>query len=165
MKIQLQTLLKNKLTKIGLGILLCWVVAAVGGLATASSVGDWYVDLKKPFFTPPGWVFGPAWSLLYTLMGISMGLFWHKAAPKGLHKLGLSVFGIQLLLNCLWSVLFFGLRSPLLGMFDIIVLWIFILITILLFKRQHTLASYLLWPYLAWVTFASALNISIWWLN
>lgn len=130
-----------------------------GSIATASSVKTWYkTDVVKSFLNPPSWVFGPVWTLLFLLMGIALYLVWNK-------KNNLFWFWIQLILNTLWSFLFFGLRSPTLAFYEIIVLWLTILMTIIRFNRYSKLAAKLLWPYLAWVSFASFLNYSIMILN
>jgi translocator protein len=131
----------------------------LGGLFTASSVKTWYLtDLIKPSFNPPSWVFAPVWTLLFFLMGISLYLVWNK-------KNNLFWFWLQLILNFFWSVLFFGLHSPTLAFYEIIVLWFAIFMTIIKFKKYHKTASVLLWPYLSWVSFAAFLNYSIMILN
>jgi len=130
-----------------------------GSIATASSVKTWYVtEVVKSRLNPPSWVFAPVWTLLFLLMGISLYRVWQK---KG----DLFWFWTQLLLNIIWSFLFFGFRSPTLAFYEILILWVVILITIVKFKKVDLLASKLLWPYLAWVSFASILNYSIMILN
>lgn len=150
-------------------LLVCQLTGALGALSTASSVGTWYMTLNKPFFNPPGWLFGPVWTLLYLLMGIALYLIWNsKAADKDaedLKKAALRLFGLQLLLNATWSFSFFGLQSPLLGIINILILLIFIIFTIRAFSKINQTASKLLWPYLAWVSFASILNAAIFYLN
>jgi len=150
-------------------LLICQLSGALGGLATASSVGTWYKTLNKPFFNPPGWVFGPVWTLLYLLMGIALYLIWNSKAEdkdaEDLKKSALRLFGLQLLLNATWSFSFFGLQSPLVGLINILVLLIFILFTIRAFSKINLTTSKLLWPYLAWVSFASLLNAAIYFLN
>lgn len=126
---------------------------------------SWYNTLNKPFFTPPSWLFGPAWTILYVLMAISAVLIWKKGLQKKEVKNALKLFGIQLVLNLIWSPIFFGLHNIFLGLVIIIVMWIFILKTIQAFAKVNKLASYLLYPYLAWVTFATVLNFSVWILN
>jgi len=127
----------------------------LGSIATYSSVKSWYLtDLIKPSFNPPSWIFGPVWTLLFFLMGIALYLVWIK-------KNNLFWFWVQLFLNILWSFLFFGLHSPLLALFEIIILWFAILITIIKFWSFNKKASLLLFPYLVWVGFASFLNFSI----
>jgi benzodiazapine receptor len=125
----------------------------------------WYSTLSKPFFTPPSWLFGPAWTVLYILMAISAFLVWKKGFEKKQVKSALKLFAIQLVLNLSWSPVFFGAHNPLLALVIIVVMWIFILKTILAFGKIDKIASYLLYPYIAWVSFASILNFSIWILN
>lgn len=145
--------------KLIISILITQGSGLFGSLATASSVKTWYVtDVVKSRLNPPSWVFAPVWTLLFLLMGISLYRIWQK---KG----DLFWFWTQLLLNIIWSYLFFGFRSPTLAFYEILVLWLTILITIVKFKKVDLLASRLLWPYLAWVTFASILNYTIMVLN
>lgn len=139
------------------------IAGGLGAFFTISSVQSWYLTINKPFFNPPSWVFGPTWTLLYVLMGISCFLIWKTAHPQ--RNKFLSLFAIQLVLNAFWSPAFFGMQSPTLGLLVIIPLWTMILICILEFKKSSPLASKLMVPYLIWVSFASVLNISIWWLN
>ena len=136
----------------------------VGGLATASSVTTWYTTLAKPAWTPPGWLFGPVWTLLYVLMGIAAWLVWRRA-EEGRARCPLLLFALQLLLNAGWSFLFFGLRSPGLALIEILLLWIAIAATLWAFARVRGGAARLLVPYLAWVSFAAALNLAIWRMN
>ena len=145
--------------KLIISILITQGSGLFGSLATASSVKTWYVtDVVKSRLNPPSWVFAPVWTLLFLLMGISLYRIWQK---KG----DLFWFWTQLLLNIIWSYLFFGFRSPTLAFYEILVLWLTILITIVKFKKVDLLASRLLWPYLVWVTFASILNYTIMVLN
>jgi benzodiazapine receptor len=146
-------------------ILLCEAAGIIGSLFTFSEIPGWYATLVKPSFSPPNWVFGPVWTLLYALMGISLYLIWKKGQEKIDVKLPLAIFGIQLFLNFLWSILFFGMHSPLFGLICIIFLWLSIAATILLFYKISKNAAYLLTPYILWVSFASILNASIWMLN
>lgn len=132
-----------------------------GSIFTRATVSTWYITLQKPFFNPPGWVFGPVWFILYTLMGISAYLVFQKGWKNKEVRIALYIFGIQLMLNALWSFLFFGLKSPLHAFFDIIVLWFAILLTIVYFYKVNKTATYLLIPYVLWVSFAAFLNISI----
>lgn len=140
---------------------ICLLVGALGGLATAKSVVEWYPTLNKPSWTPPSWVFGPVWTLLYIMMGIAAWLVWRKGDAKG----ALILFFGQLLFNLAWSVLFFGARSPVLGLVDIAFLWLAVAATIFAFALKSRPAAFLLVPYLAWVSFASALNLAIVMLN
>lgn len=142
-------------------IVLCLAVGAIGGWATAQSVTDWYPTLVKPSWTPPNWLFAPVWTLLYIIMAIAAWLVWRSGNARG----ALLLFGAQLLLNLAWSILFFGARSPGLGLANIAILWIAIAATIFAFALRSRLAAFLMVPYLAWVSFASALNASIWMAN
>ena len=138
---------------------------AVGSLATAKTIPTWYRGLAKPSFNPPEWLFGPAWTLLYLLMAVAAFLVWKQGFGAPGVKLALAVFLVQLVLNALWSVFFFGLRSPLAGLVDIVVLWLAILATIVFFFRISLPAGILLLPYIAWVSFAAVLNAAILRLN
>ena len=158
----------NKLpliAKIVIAVVVCAGIGALSGIATANSVNDWYLTLNKPPFNPPNWLFAPAWTLLYTLMGIAAALVWHKGLDNPLVKSALGIFAIQLALNALWSILFFGMQNPTIALVEIIILWGMILWTILKFNKVNKTAGWLLVPYLAWVTFATVLNASIVYLN
>jgi tryptophan-rich sensory protein len=139
-------------------------VGFVGGLATASSVDSWYQSLDKPSWTPPDMLFGPVWTVLYILMGIAAWLVWKRAGDRMIHR-PLAFYALQLLLNACWSFIFFGLRNPGAALIEIFFLWAAIVITITLFARVDRKAAWLLAPYLAWVSFAVALNFAIWRLN
>lgn len=130
---------------------------------TARSVRTWYVDLAKPWFNPPGWVFGPVWTILYAMMGLALYHVWKEDAEG--KSPAVILFFVQLLFNAAWSFIFFGARSIFIAFIEITVLWLFILATLFLFWRISTTAVYLLVPYLLWVTFAALLNYSIWKLN
>lgn len=151
--------------KLIISILICLSIGFIGSFFTASSVSTWYVTLNKPVFNPPGYLFAPVWTILYIMMGISLYLVWNKGLKDKTSKTGLILFGIQLILNFLWSVLFFGLKSPLIAFIEIILLWFFILLTMIYFYKISKLSSYLLIPYILWVSFASVLNFSIYYLN
>jgi len=151
--------------KLVVSIVACLAAGAIGSVFTRSAIPTWYATLEKPFFTPPNWLFAPAWTLLYILMGIAAFLVWRKGLKNRGVRIALIVFLIQLVLNALWSVVFFGLESPLYGLIVISILWIAILVTIIKFFRISRVASVLMWPYLLWVTFAAGLNASIWLLN
>jgi len=129
------------------------------------AIPTWYQGLAKPPFNPPEWLFGPAWTLLYLLMAVAAWLVWKQGIGAAGVKLALAVFLTQLVLNALWSVFFFGLRSPLAGLVDIVVLWLTILATIVFFFRVSVPAGVLLLPYIAWVSFAAILNAAILRLN
>lgn len=144
-------------------ILICVGMGFLGSLATTPSINTWYVTLNKPVFNPPNWLFAPVWTILFICMGISLYLVWQSKIKN--KSLSLTYFYIQLILNLLWSFIFFTLHNPLFAFIEIIILWIFILLTIIGFYRISKPASLLLWPYLLWVTFASILNFSIYILN
>jgi len=148
-----------------ISIAVCLSAGIVGSLFTKTGPGSWYETINKPAFNPPGWVFGPVWTLLFILMGISLFLVWKAGSEKRDVKLALSFFGLQLMLNILWSALFFGIESPGLAFIEILILWSAILGNITIFYRISRTASALLVPYLFWVTFASILNVTIWFLN
>jgi len=153
------------LIKLIVSILVCQFVGFLGSLVTKPAIPTWYTELSKPAYRPPDWVFGPVWITLYLLMGISVFLIWRMGFSSSQVRLALSAFLIQLILNGLWSFLFFGLKSPFLGLVDLILLWIFIMITMITFAKLSQLAAFLLVPYIAWVTFALLLNFSIWQMN
>lgn len=155
----------GKLTKIALMIALCVGAGVMAGVATQSGVNDWYPTIEKPTFNPPSWVFAPVWTILYILMGIAAGLVWHRHGRVEGARKALIFFFIQLALNILWSFLFFKLENPFLALIEIILLWLMIWETIVVFKRVSSRAANLMWPYLLWVSFATILNGSIWWLN
>lgn len=146
-------------------IVVCNLGGIIGALVTTTGEGSWYAAIEKPPFNPPGFVFGPVWTTLYILMGISLYLVWMEGTGRRDVRLALTVFFIQLGLNTLWTFLFFGLQSPFLGLVEILILWIFILATIVVFYPINKTAAFLLVPYLAWVTFAAFLTCSIWILN
>ncbi|MEM7454760.1 MAG: TspO/MBR family protein [Planctomycetota bacterium] len=145
-------------------IAVCFAAGAVGGFATSSSVNGWYVDLAKPSWNPPGWIFGPVWFTLYVMMGTSLWLVW-RGASFDQNRFAIGWFGFHLVLNSLWSILFFGMRQPGWAFGEIILLWISIVVSMLLFKRFSGVAVALLVPYLCWVSFASVLNYTIWQMN
>jgi len=151
----------KKIWKLIISLLLPFLVSAVGGFFTSSSVSTWYVELQKPSFNPPNWVFGPVWTILYLLMGIALYLVWIKKYDKK----AFAAFGVQLFLNMMWSIFFFGMQMPLLAFIEIILLWTAILIAIVYFYRIRKLSAYLLIPYLLWVSFAAVLNFFIFYLN
>ena len=132
---------------------------------TADSLGNWYTNLNKPAFNPPNWIFGPVWTTLYIMMGVSAFLVWQKGLDKKPVRLALVCFVVQLIFNALWTPLFFGLRSPLLGLADIILLLAAIIVTVFYFFKISAPAGLLLIPYLLWVSFATVLNASLYLLN
>ena len=152
----------NKWIKLIVSILICQIAGIIGSIFTTPSITTWYADLQQPAFSPPNWVFGPVWITLYTLMGISLYLVWNK---KNNVKIPLTLFFIQLILNSIWSIIFFGLQNPFYALIEIIILWITILLTIISFYKISKKASLLLLPYIIWVTVATTLNYYIWILN
>jgi benzodiazapine receptor len=145
-------------------VVLCLASGGIGSIFTASSVKTWYPTLKKPTWTPPRWIFGPVWTTLYILMAVAAWLVlrtagWHAA------QAAMIVFFGQLFLNTIWSILFFGLKNPGAAFSEIVLLWLAILATIVLFFQQRALGGWLMLPYLGWVTYAAALNFTIWRLN
>jgi len=146
-------------------VLFCIIIGSIGSLVTITGPDSWYAGLAKPFFTPPGWVFGPVWITLFTLMGIALYRVWQSGTEQPDVRRALAIFGVQFLFNVSWSFLFFGLRSPLLGLINILLLWLMIAATIAAFYRVDRTAAYLLVPYIAWVTLATALNGSIYLMN
>lgn len=142
---------------------LCFAAAAAGSVATAASVGDWYPTLIKPAWTPPGWVFGPVWTVLYAAMAVAAWLVWRSSTA--VRESALMLFALQLALNVAWSWLFFGFKRIDLALVEILVLWAAIAVTIAAFARARVAAAWLLMPYLAWVSFAAVLNAALLGLN
>lgn len=140
-----------------------FVAAAIGGLFTASNIASWYDLLVQPSWTPPSWVFGPVWTVLYLLMGIAAFLVWRTG--KSERNFAISIFFAHLVVNALWSVTFFGLHATKTALFIIVVLWLMIVWLMVLFARQSRVAAWLLAPYLLWVTYAATLNLGIVLLN
>ena len=140
---------------------LSFTAAAIGGFFLP---GEWYARMQRPAWNPPNWIFGPVWTALYTMMAVAAWFVW-KRGGFAAQLIALSLFLLQLLINALWSPLFFGLRNSALAFVDIVLLWLALLATVVAFWKVRPLAGALLVPYLAWVTFASALNFAIWRLN
>ena len=155
----------NNFFKCIISIILVEGVGIISGVLTNTSVTTWYSNLEKSNLNPPAWIFGPVWTILYFLMAVAAFLVWKKGFQKKGVKIALSTFIFQLLLNFLWSIFFFGLHNPLLALIDIVLLWLAILGTMVLFYKISRPAMYLLLPYLLWVSFASYLNYTIWILN
>ncbi len=147
-----------------ISVLICFGAAGLGSLFTTPSVGGWYKTLSKPTWTPPNWVFGPVWSLLYLGMAIAAWLVWRSAGISGA-KLPLAFFALQLAMNVSWSAIFFSAHMPSFAFAEIVLLWLVILATIVAFWPVSRAAGWLMLPYLLWVAFAAALNSSIWRLN
>jgi len=154
---------KNRITKLIFSILICQLAGLVGSIFTFSSIPTWYTALNKPAFSPPNWAFGPAWLTLYTLMGISLYL----VLIKGFNKVkdAVKIFSIQLILNAFWSIIFFGFRNPFIALIEILALWYSIVFTMFSFYKISRMATYLLIPYILWVSFAMVLNYYVWILN
>lgn len=164
--------LKRQILALALFLGACFAVAAIGGWFTSMGQPEWYDSLAKPDWTPPSSVFGPVWSVLYASMAVAAWLVWRSPGRGGAHGAGaggrraaLTLFWVQLVLNLAWSGLFFALRSPGWALGDIILLWLCILGTTILFFRKSRWAGALMVPYLAWVGYAAALNAVIVQLN
>lgn len=149
---------------LGASIAICFAAAGIGSLFTNPEIGGWYARIAKPSWTPPNRVFGPVWSVLYLMMAVAAWLVWKERGFDGAAT-PLALFGVQLLFNTLWSILFFGMHRIGFALADIILLWCAILATLLAFWRVSTVAGALMIPYLMWVTYAALLNYSIWRLN
>ena len=153
-----------RVVKLLLSLVVSFAAGGIGSLATTPNIPTWYAALEKPFFNPPNWVFGPVWTLLYILMGVSLYLVWTskgKASKQTAHRL----FGVQLVLNALWSIVFFGLHQPWLAVAVIAGLLVILVFTVRVFAKYSRLAAWLLVPYVAWVSFAYTLNIGVALLN
>ncbi len=163
--------LPKNIFKLIISIAFCQSAGLIGSFFTISSIQNWYNLLNQPSFRPPNWLFGPVWTILYTLMGISFYLIWIKLGDKKyskkakLIKQSLIIFLIHLFFNATWSIVFFGQHNIFLALINILVIWVFIVVLIAKFWSIDKKASALLLPYLAWVSFATILNYSIWILN
>lgn len=178
----------KKTVKLIVSVIICEAAGVIGSIFTTPAISGWYTYLEKPGFNPPNWVFAPAWATLFLLMGISLYLVWDKKwkvevpeedlAEKSWNPIStklwigswreanvIIIFSLQLVLNILWSVIFFGLGEPGIAFFEILMLWFAILYTIVNFHKISRAAAYLLLPYLAWVSFASVLSFFVWTLN
>jgi len=155
-------------TRVVMGLIawtgLCLGAGLIGSVFTTRSVGDWYLALSKPSWTPPQGVFGPVWTVLYVMMGVAAWLVWRRSGLVAA-ALPLALFAVQLVLNIAWSAIFFGMRQPGWAFVDIVALWVAVFVTMIAFYRVTPTAGVLLAPYLVWITFASALNLSIWRMN
>lgn len=178
----------NKIIKFLASIIICELAGSIGAIFTTPQINSWYSTLNKPSFNPPNWIFGPVWTTLFILMGISLYLVWTSnfgvknelkfKSKKPINKLSkkflsgswqkaniILIFATQLILNVLWSVVFFGAHSPSWAFFVLLMLWVSILFTIINFYRVSKIAAWLLLPYILWVSFAGFLNLLIWLLN
>lgn len=155
-------LIKNKTIRFIFSLSLPFLAGAIGSISTSSALRDWYPTLVKSPLNPPNWIFGPVWTTLYLLMGISLFLV---ISQKSVDKKAVFIFITQLVLNTLWSVVFFGMKNPLLAVVVIIALIIAVIVNIKMFSKIKPLAGYLLIPYLLWISFASYLNLMIAMLN
>ncbi len=155
----------NNFFKLIIAIAVCELAGIVGSVFTVAAIPDWYAGLVKPALNAPSWVFWPAWATLYFLMGIAAFLLWRKGFERKDVKMALGLFSFQLFLNAIWSIVFFGLRNPGWALVDIILLWLAIIWTIVVFYRISRSTAWLLAPYILWVSFAAYLNYSIWLLN
>jgi benzodiazapine receptor len=152
-------------TKILILIVICLGIGYIAGMVTQNGIETWYATIEKPSFNPPNWIFAPVWTVLYICIAIAGGIIWDKIDTNPLAKKALLFFAIQLVLNTVWSFLFFGLKNPLVALIEIILLLLMIYETYMLFAKISKVAGYLFLPYLLWVSFAMFLNASIWWLN
>ena len=155
----------GKTAKLILSIVISLGVGFIGSFFTSPAIPTWYAGLIKPSFSPPNYLFAPVWTILYILMGISFYLVWQKGLKNKKVRAALTVFAAQFLLNAIWSPIFFGAKNLFWALIVIIFMWIYIVKTILAFRKVSKTASYLLYPYLAWVSFATMLNFSVWMLN
>jgi translocator protein len=159
-------MLSSQLAKTIVSVVVCFlVVGLVGTSSSYANAKDWYNALNRQTFTPPDWLFAPVWTVLYVMMGVAASLVWQRGLGSAGVKVALAAFAIQLILNAIWSPLFFGMHSLALALMDIAALWLAIIVTIILFWHVSRPASLLLVPYILWVTFAAFLNFRIWQMN
>lgn len=148
-----------------ISLLLPQLAGLIGSLFTVPAITSWYAYIQRPSFSPPNWLFGPVWTILYILMGVSIYLVWQKVDKNKESKEAFKLFWIHLFFNGIWSLIFFGLRNPLLAFIDIIIIWSLIIVLMIKFWKVSRWSTYLLIPYFLWVSFASVLNLTIWYLN
>lgn len=161
----MEKLYSEDIAKLAISVIVCLAPGLVGSVITAKAIPTWYAFLSKPAFTPPNWLFAPVWTALYVMMGVALFLIWRKGLDYPGAKTAIVLFFVQLILNGLWTPVFFGLRSPLGGLAVILVLWVAILVTFIKFFPISRTAAGLLIPYEIWVTYASALNFGVYLLN
>lgn len=155
--------LRNKIIIVAACALLCFTAGTASGLVTIAEIKTWYVQIQKPSWNPPNWLFAPVWSILYVLMGIALGLV--LIQNKGNKRMAITFFAIQFALNIAWSFIFFKMHHLTLALAEIVAMWVMILITIIFFSKIQKTAAWLLVPYISWVSFASLLTFAIWKLN
>jgi tryptophan-rich sensory protein len=156
----------QKIVRIAVVLSTCLLVGYLSGMVTRESITTWYPSLIKPSFNPPNWVFAPVWTILYIMMGVAGGMVWNRLEQDSENvKKAFTFFIIQLALNAAWSVIFFYFHNPFLALIEIILFWLIIFETYIQFKKIDKTAGLLFIPYIAWVSFATILNASIWWLN
>ena len=155
----------KKIGRLVCSVSVCLLTGFLGSFITVDSVATWYADLSRPSFTPPDWTFGVVWPILYVMMGISAFLIWNSGIHRRQVKVALGFFAVQLVLNGLWTPIFFGLHMMGVAFVEILLLWAAILATILAFRRISKAAALLLLPYILWVSFAAVLNAALWLLN
>lgn len=155
----------NNFLKLLVSVSVPLLIGFSSGFFTITDVGSWYQTIQKPAWNPPNWIFGPVWTTLYILMGIALFLIWKKEGNNKLKKAAIILFAIQLVLNFFWSIIFFNQHQIGWALVEIVILWLSILLTIFVFAKIDKIAAWLMVPYIAWVTFATILNFTIWQLN
>ncbi len=155
----------NNTLKLIIAIAIPLIVGGTSGFFTATGVESWYQTIARPTWNPPGWLFGPVWTTLYVMMGISLFLVWKEDTSVELKKIGIALFAVQLVLNFFWSFIFFNQHQIGWALVEIAAMWVFILLTIFAFAQVNKAAAWLLVPYISWVSFATILNYTIWQLN
>ena len=157
----------NNFVKLLVSIIVCELAGLIGSIFTMPAIPTWYAGLQKAALNPPSWVFGPVWTTLFALMGIAFFIVWKNRTNKNKAavKTAFAIFAGQLLMNILWSILFFGLQSPGSALLEVIGFWLMILVTIIAFSKVSKAAAWLLLPYILWVSFATYLNYAVWMLN
>jgi len=156
--------MKNGL-KLLISLMIPQIAGAAGAFFTVTDEGSWYQQINRPSWNPPGYIFGPVWTTLYILMGIGLYLVWKSDAAPALKRRAITLWGIQMVLNAAWSILFFGMHLIGVALADLILMWVAILLTIFAFARINKTAAWLLVPYISWVSFAGILNATIWVMN